>query len=316
MGASTPQPRPEAGGPTAVPGVLAGHWTHPDGDTGVTVLRFPGGARAGVAVPGHAPGSRELGALDPTHVAGVVHAICLAGGSAFGLAAADGVMAVLEADGEGFDTGAGRVPIVPAAILFDLATGPNRPDAAAGAAAARACSTAPLAEGRVGAAAGGRVGKAHGNVVAGGIGCAAQSVAGWQVGVVAAVNAFGGIRDPRTGAWVAGGPVAGSPVQAPPGDWRGNTTLVVVCTDAPLSRPQCRVLADMAAAGLARSIDPAFTPFDGDTVFAVSTGTGAPVDAGALTLLGAHAARLVGRAVVRGVVDDGVVRNGTPAPSG
>lgn len=286
-------------GPTSVPGVLAAHWTHPEGTTGVTVLRFPGGARAGLSVPGHAPGSRELGVLAPTHLAGAIHALCLAGGSAFGLAAADGVMAVLAEQGEGFDTGAGKVPIVPAAILFDLSVGPHRPDAAAGAAAARACSRDPLPEGRVGAAAGGRVGKAHGNVVPGGTGCAEEAVGAFTVAAVAAVNAFGGVRDPATGAFVAGGPI-GAATPSLPGDWRGNTTLAAVLTDAPLDRAQCTVLADMATAGLARTLDPAFTPFDGDTVFAVSTGQGSS-DAGLLTALGAAAARVLARAVLRGV---------------
>jgi len=295
--------------PTSVPGVLAGHWTHADGTTGVTVLRFPAGAAGGVAVPGHAPGSRELAALEPTHVAGRVHAICMAGGSAFGLAAADGVMAVLEEEGEGFDTGAGRVPIVAGAVLFDLSTSPARPDAAAGAAAARACSSAPLAEGAVGAAAGARVGKAHGHVVSGGIGCWGEHVGEHIVAAAAAVNAFGGVRDPDTGAWVAGGPLEGGGVQLD-GDWRGNTTLVAVCTDAPLSRAQCRVLADMATAGLARAVDPAFSPFDGDTVFAISTGAGDPIDAVALCALGATAARVVGRAVCRGPIQAGTVGTG------
>ncbi|MCB9779381.1 MAG: P1 family peptidase [Alphaproteobacteria bacterium] len=287
--------------PTDIPGCLAGHWTHPAGTTGVTVLRFPGGATAGLAVPGHAPGSREHGVLDPLHLAGKVHAVVLSGGSAFGLSAADGVMAVLAADGEGFDTGAGRVPIVPAAILFDLPSGPHRPDAAAGAAAARACSTAPLAEGRVGAAAGARVGKAHGNVEPGGIGCAGEAVAAGTVTAVAAVNAFGGIRDPDGGAWLAGGPTDAQADLGLTGDWRGNTTLVAVVTDAPLTRVQCTVVARMASAGLARTIDPAFTPFDGDTIFVVATGDGPAPDAVDVATLGAAAARVVATAVLRGV---------------
>ncbi|MCK6503611.1 P1 family peptidase [Myxococcota bacterium] len=289
--------------PTAVPGVRAGHWTHPAGTTGVTVLRFPGGAQAGVAVPGHAPGSRELVVLEPTHLAGRIHALCLAGGSAFGLSAADGVMAVLAEDGEGFDTGHGRVPIVPAAILFDLPSGPHRPAAAAGSAAARACSSVPLAQGRVGAGAGARVGKAHGNVAPGGIGCAGEHHGAWTIAAVAAVNAFGGIRGPD-GAWVAGGPLAGGAGPDLQGDWRGHTTLVAVVTDAPLSRVQCTILARMATAGLARAIDPAFSPVDGDVVFAVSTGAGEGPDPLALSALGAAAARVVAAAVVAGVCAD------------
>lgn len=279
---------------TAVPGVLAGHWTHPSGTTGVTVLRFPGGVRGGLQVPGSATGSREWGALDPDHVAGAVHGLCLAGGSAFGLAAADGVMQVLEADGEGFDTGFGRVPIVPAAILFDLHSATARPDAAGGAAAARSASTAPLEEGRVGAAAGALVGVGSGAPRPGGLGSWASEVQRYVVGAVAAVNAVGDLLD-------RGVQVDGDGLPASAGSWRGQTTLVAVATDAPLDRARCRILAKMATAGMARALRPAFTPFDGDVVFAFSTGSGTPVDNATLAQLGDAAAEAVARAIARGV---------------
>lgn len=285
---------------TAVPGVIAGHWTHDTGTTGVTAVLLPTGARGAVHVPGSASGSRELGALEPGHIAGEVHAFCLAGGSAYGLAAADGVMEALEARGVGFDTGFGRVPIVPAAILFDLHTAAVRPDAEAGRRAAEGASSAPLPEGRVGAAAGARVGKAAGLDLPGGFGGWAQAVGPWTVAAGVAVNAVGSVRDPETGRFVAGGPVAGAP-SLPAGDWRGQTTLAVVCTDAPLDRARCAVVAKMASAGMARTLWPAFTPFDGDTVFVAATGAGDPPDHAALAAIGDAAAGAVATAILRAV---------------
>ena len=288
-----------------VPGVRAGHWTHSSGTTGCTALVFPDGARGGVVVPGHAPGSRELGALAPTHLADALHGLVLSGGSAFGLATADGVMAALDARGIGLPVGRYRVPIVPAAILFDLGVAAVRPDAAAGRAAVDAAfGGAALAEGRVGAGAGATVGNAWGEPVPGGFGQSGARRGAFTIAVGVAVNAFGGVRDPDTGAWVAGGPAhdrarpGAGPSGAPFGQ---NTTLAVVVTDAPLPRAACTVLARMAAAGLARATDPAFTPFDGDTVFAVSTGGSSGVAPLDLMQLGRAAAAAVGRACVRGV---------------
>lgn len=286
-------------GITAVRGVLAGHWTADSGTTGVTALLFPDGARGGVHVPGSATGTRELGPLDPSHLAGDIHGICLAGGSAFGLAAADGVMEALAARGIGFDSGHGRVPIVPAAILFDLHSGTIRPDRASGRLAADAASAESLAMGRVGAGAGARVGLASGSPAPGGVGSADEAVDAWTVGAVVAVNAVGSVWDGTR--WVAGGPAVGHALLSA-GDWRGQTTLVAVATDAPLDRARCTVLARMASAGVARAIYPAFTPFDGDIVFAASTGTGNPPDALGLMRLGDAAARAVARAIVAAVV--------------
>ena len=285
----------------SIPGVCAGHWTHESGTTGVSAFLFPAGARAGFAQPGHAPGSRELGTLDPTHLAPVIHGFCLSGGSAFGLAAADGVMAYLEEQGIGLAVAGHTVPLVPSVILFDLPVAVARPDAAAGhRAAAAAMAGGPLAEGRVGAGAGARVGKAFSNIVPGGFGVETRRVGGWTVSAAMAVNAYGGIRDPDTGAWLAGGPQA-QPTLSPEPMLGQNTTIGVVVTDAPLDRAQCTVLAQMAAAGMARAVEPAFTPFDGDTILVAATGRDGAVDPVHLCQLGWTAAGCVGRAIARAV---------------
>lgn len=287
---------PENNTLTAVPGVEAGHWTHPSGTTGTTAILFPEGAVGGVVVPGSAPGSRELGVLAPHHLADRVHGFCLSGGSAFGLAAADGVVAVLRERGIGFPVGAHCIPLVPAAILFDLPVAAVQPDAASGRAAARAASTAPLARGRVGAGAGARVGKAAGRTVPGGFGTAARDWGQHRVGAGVAVNAYGSVRDPETGRWLAGGPFAAGAAEL-----GGNTTLAVVATDAPLTKAQCQVVAQMATAGLARTLVPAFTPVDGDTVFVASTGQGPPLEPLALGALGHAAAEVLAAAVLDSV---------------
>jgi L-aminopeptidase/D-esterase-like protein len=288
--------------PADVPGVRCGHWTAADGSTGVTALLFTDGAVGGASLRGHASATRELAVLDPTHLAGRIHGICLAGGSAFGLQAAGGVAAVLAEQGVGFDTGHGRVPLVPAACIFDLAGASVRPGEAEGRAAALGAQAGALATGKVGAGAGARVAKGDGVGQPGGLGAAGALLDGWAVGVLVVVNAFGAIRDPETARWVAGGPSGdGLP---PPGDWRGrNTTLVALATDAPLDRSGATVVADMGMAGLARATWPAFSPFDGDVGFAVSTGAGEPLGPVQLCRLGDLAAKLVAAAVVGGVRD-------------
>ena len=220
------------GTPTDVQGVFAGHWTAPSGTTGCTVFLFPEGAVAGVHVPGSATGTRELGVLEESHLAPHIHALCLAGGSAFGLAAADGVMRVLAEQGVGMPTAAGPVPIVPAAILYDLAVGTARPDAESGRRAAEGASSAALAEGRIGAAAGARVASWAGTPLRGGFGCGSATVGDWTIGVGVAVNALGSVLDPETRAWVAGPPVKG---RISAGSPREQTTLAVIVTDAPLT---------------------------------------------------------------------------------
>lgn len=280
---------------TAVPGVLAGHWTGEH--TGVTVMLTPQGARAGAVVPGSAPGTRELTAVGPEHLSGAVHGLVLSGGSAFGLGTADGVMRWLSERGHGFPIPGGPVPIVPAAILYDLDKGAFRPGSEQGYAAASSASTAPLPYGAVGAGRGATIGRTSDHPTRGWLGTAAGSRRGHTVGAVVAVNALGSVCDPSTGAWLAGGELSDGPLI---GEWRGNTTIAVVATNAPLDRAQAQVLAQMASAALARCIRPAFTPFDGDVVFAVSTGDGPVVSAAELMRLGAEAATVLERAILSG----------------
>lgn len=287
---------------TDVPGVQAGHWTHESTTTGCTAVVFAGGARGGVAVPGHAPGSRELGTLSATHLADTVHGLVLSGGSAFGLAAADGAVVALSEAGIGLAVGDHTVPIVPAAILFDLPVAAVRPGAAEGRCAAeQALRGGPLPSGPVGAGAGARVGKAWGNVVRGGFGQAGRRVGSHLLAAGVATNAFGGVWDPSTARWVAGGPAPEAPQAPLAGGLSENTTLVVVAMDAPLTKPQCTVVAQMATAGLARTLSPVFSPFDGDTVFVAATGPPEGVNASAVLQLGQAAADAVAAAVLRSV---------------
>ena len=314
-----------SGALTDVAGIAVGHFTDPRRPTGCTVVLCPDGAVAGVDVRGAAPGTREIALLSPVNAVEKVHAVLLAGGSAFGLDAAGGVMRWLEEREIGVEvgkTGAGeragapiRVPIVPAAILFDLWVGDPRirPDAAAGYAACVAAGTTPPAEGSVGAGAGAAVGKLFGigRAMKGGIGSASLRVGGATVAALIAVNAIGDVIDQATGAVVAGArsedgsrPVgttqsllrgdASLPIQI-----GGATTIGVIATDAKLTKAEATKLAQMAHDGLARSIDPVHTMGDGDTLFALATGTAeAKPD---LTLLGIAAAEATARAVLRAV---------------
>ena len=308
---------------TRVAGLRVGHETLTSRPTGCTVIVAPAGAVAGVDVRGAAPGTRETDLLKPENLVQQVHAIVLAGGSAFGLDAATGAMRWLEEQGIGFDVGVAKVPIVPAAILFDLGVGDARirPDAACGYAAAARASDAPVLEGDIGAGAGATVGKLAGRARAmkAGIGSAAIVLAdGTVIAALAAVNAYGDVIDPGTGRVVAGvrtvdgrglsdarvllrgGGSAATPFGGarPPGDGAGaNTTLVVVATNARLSKVEATKVAQMAHDGLARAIAPVHTPADGDVVFALATGTQAgPADVGRIGALAADAAA---QAIVR-----------------
>lgn len=310
-----------------VPGILVGNDTQLDAGTGCTVVLCERPARGAVDVRGGAPATRETDLLDPSRMMQEVHAVLLTGGSAFGLAAADGVMRVLEARGIGFEVGVARVPIVPAAALFDLGLGrfDVRPDAAAGARATEAARGGPVAQGTVGAGTGATVGKLGGPTLAmkGGLGSASGRLrSGYTVGALAAVNAVGDIYDEAgrivagarslRGGWLAlDAGAAASPrqvAQAPfPG---GNTTLAVMATDLPLAKAELARLALMAQDGLARAIRPVHTPVDGDTVFALSLPRTAwpQPDASApsvspleLLLAGSLAAETLARAVVRAV---------------
>ena len=289
---------------TDVPGVLVGHDTDLVGATGLTVVLCAAGAVGGVDVRGSAPGTRETDLLRPTSLVQEVHAVLLTGGSAFGLAAADGVMRYLEERGVGFAAGPVRVPIVPAAVLFDLGVGSSsaRPDAEAG---YRACLAAGgrVAEGSVGAGTGATVGKALGPAGAakGGIGTASARLSdGTVVGAIVAVNALGDVYDPDTGRRVAGSRMVGSGAERG-GPWT-NTTIGVVATSARLTKEGANKVAQMAQDGLARAIRPAHTMFDGDALFVLATGADeTPSTPALVSAVGALAADVVSRAIVRAV---------------
>jgi L-aminopeptidase/D-esterase-like protein len=280
----------DAGSITDVDGIRVGHYTDPRRPTGVTALLFDSGAQAGVDVRGSAPGTRETDLLNPVHGNNDVHAIVLAGGSGFGLDSASGVVRYLEEHGIGVHFGGYTIPIVPAAILFDLPVGDGRirPDAAAGYAAAQAASSARVAEGNIGAGAGATVGKAFGFDLATktGLGSAAIKVGdtGVVVGAIVAVNALGDVVDPASNQIIAGARNRDgcsfidteARIRAGYGVLEGvqpltNTTIGVVATNVALNKTQLTKVAQMAHDGLARTIRPIHTLYDGDTIFAVST---------------------------------------------
>ncbi len=310
----------ERAGLTSVDGIKVGHHTLEERPTGCTVILTEGGAVGGVDVEGGAPGTREIGLLEPENMVQEVHAIVLSGGSAFGLDTASGVMRYLEEKGIGFDTKVARVPIVPAAILFDLAVGDPkiRPGADCGYRAAAAATGGPVSEGNVGAGAGATVGKlaGPGRAMKGGLGTAQVTLPdGLVVAALVAVNAVGDVIDPATGEIVAGmrtedgkaladarkllrsGAFGRPPPTAPQAGV--NTTIGVVATNARLTKAQASKVASMAHDGFARAIFPSHTPWDGDTVFALATGTHqGPAD---LLAVGALAADVMAEAVVRAV---------------
>jgi L-aminopeptidase/D-esterase-like protein len=297
-------------------GLKVGHFTDARRPTGCTVvLCGEDGAVAGVDVRGAAPGTRETDLLRPDNTVERVHAVLLAGGSAFGLDAASGVVRWLEERGIGLPVGPGRVPIVPAAVLFDLWVGDGRarPDAQSGYAACEAANDGPIAQGSVGAGTGALVGKLFGpqHAMKGGIGSAALTVDGITVAALIAVNAVGDVIDPASGRPLAGArDAAGDTLRGtteamargelPPSLITGAaTTIGVVATDAVLTKAQANKLATMAHDGLARSIDPVHTTADGDTLFALATGrAGRSLH---LTVLGALAARVTAQAVLNAI---------------
>lgn len=258
---------------TSVPGIRVGHWTDPVGLTGCTVVLCPPGTLGSGEVRGGAPGTRETDLLRPGMLVEEVHAVLLTGGSAFGLAAADGVMRYLEEQGIGFDAGVSKVPIVPAAVLFDLDVGdPSaRPGPDAGHAACRSATGADPDEGNVGAGTGATVGKINGveHALKGGLGSAARRDGDLIVGAMAAVNAMGEVLDEH-GSPLAPGRV--SPEEGSPTRGGTNTTLVVVATNAKLTKERAHLVALAAHDGLAAAIRPAHTIWDGDTAFVLATG--------------------------------------------
>jgi L-aminopeptidase/D-esterase-like protein len=302
-----------SGSLTDVPGLRVGHATDSEHMTGCTVVLCPSqGCVAGVDQRGSAPGTRETDLLRPGQLVERINAVLLTGGSAFGLAAADGVMRYLEEQKAGYAVGVTVVPIVPAAVIFDLAVGDSRvrPDAAMGYAACMAASDS-VAEGNVGAGTGASVGKALGPAQAmkAGLGTAGLRLPGGLiVGALMVVNALGDVVDQRTGDILAGARLPGGgwadtehlllhgaprPAAAAP----ANTVIGVVATNARLDKAQATKAAQMAQDGLARTVRPAHTMFDGDTIFVLSAGE---VQAD-VTRVGAAAARVVAEAIVRAV---------------
>ena len=306
-----------------IAGLQVGHFTDTRRPTGCTVLLCPEGVVAGVDVRGAAPGTRETDLLHPLATIECVHALLLTGGSAFGLAAADGVMRWLEEHGHGVQVGPCRIPIVPAAVLFDLWVGDARirPDAAAGYAACQAASQAAPgahpAQGSVGAGAGAAVGKLFGiqRAMKGGIGSASIRVGAVTVAALVAVNAIGDVVDPASGRVLAGARAddGRTPLDTMAAICGGQlpahlmagmaTTIGIVATDARLSKAQTNKLASMAHAGLARCINPVHTASDGDALFALATGGAGQPGAAAphLSVLGALAAEVTTRAVLNAV---------------
>jgi L-aminopeptidase/D-esterase-like protein len=299
-------------GLTDIPGIRVGHASDLDALTGCTVILCDGGAVGGVDIRGSATGSEELDVLSAGHVDEHVDAVVLAGGSAYGLEAAAGVRKYLGGRGVGVKVGAHVVPIVPAAILFDLAIGKGavRPTREMGEAAAASATADAVQEGAVGAGTGATVGKLFGmsQAMKGGIGCATLDAGGVRVSCLVAVNAFGDVRDPATGKLIAGARKAPASMEladthqqiklgARGSFIRQNTTLAVVATNARLTKVGASKLAQMASLGVARTIYPVNTMFDGDIVFALSKGD---LEADP-NMLGVMAADAVAQAVVRAV---------------
>ncbi len=309
---------------TDIRGIEVGHAQNEEALTGCTVILCRKGAVAGVDVRGGAPGTRETDLLHPVNLVEKVHAIVLAGGSAFGLDAASGVMHYLEKNKIGFNTGAARVPIVPSAILYDLSIGRAdvRPDAAMGAQAAASANSSPPAEGNVSAGTGASVGKMFGASLAmkSGLGTASMDIGGGViVGAIVAVNAFGDVINPKSGEIVAGlrsgkiGPLhigdkekfadtltmmksfTGRGILGLAS--RGNTVVGAVATNAKLTKAQATKVAQMAQDGFARTIRPAHTMLDGDVIFALSTGA-KRMD---VSIIGAFAAEVMAQAILRAV---------------
>lgn len=297
---------------TDVPGLQVGHWTDLEAATGCTVILCPQGAVAGVDVRGTAPGTRETALLNPVCQVSEVHAVVLSGGSAFGLATADGVMRWLDEQGYGYDVGIAKVPIVPAAILFDLGIGRAdvRPDAAAGYAACEAATPGPISQGNLGAGTGATAGKLLGfkQATKSGLGTASRVIAdGVVVAALVAVNPFGDLYDPARQQIIAGsrqpdGRFADSlkimesrAVQRIADISAGtNTTIAVVATNAKLSKTGATKMAQMAHNALGRTIRPAHTHFDGDTIFALSYGD----RVADINLVGALATEVLAEAII------------------
>lgn len=309
---------------TDIPGIRVGHYTNLEAATGSTVILCDTPATGGVDVRGGAPATRETDLLHSVNLVEEINAVVLTGGSAYGLDSASGVMRYLEEQGIGYDTGVARVPIVPAAAIFDLGFGSAsiRPDAAAGYQACEQANSEAVLQGNAGAGTGATVGKMAGPsfMMKGGLGSASTLLSdGTLVGVLVVVNALGDIIDPHTRHIVAGarnptgqGFLAANPI--------GNTTLAVVATTASLSKHQVNKIAQMAHDGLAQTIQPAHTMFDGDAIFGLAMGpklqhtTNSTIAATQVTAIGAAAATTLARAIIK-AVRNATELHGVPAAS-
>lgn len=296
---------------TDIPGIRVGHDTDLTAGTGCTVLLCDIDAVGGVDVRGSAPATHETDLLNPIHMVDEVHAILLTGGSAFGLQAVTGVMRYLEEQHRGVDTGVVRVPIVPAAAIFDLAFGsPHiRPDADAGYRACLQATSDPIVQGNVGAGTGATVGKLVSPLLAmkGGLGSASTRLPdGTLVAALVVVNALGNIHDPETQQVIAGtrDPLGSDALAANP---FSNTTIATIATTASLNKAECTKVAQMAHDGMAQVIHPVHTMFDGDAIFAVALG---PREAPRLpsaqaaqrvSILGSAAAQTLARAIIKAI---------------
>ncbi|WP_201387063.1 P1 family peptidase [Ktedonobacter sp. SOSP1-52] len=296
---------------TDIPGIRVGHDTDLMAGTGCTVLLCDSDAVGGVDVRGSAPATHETDLLNPIHMVDEVHAILLTGGSAFGLQAVAGVMRYLEEQHRGVDTGVARVPIVPAAAIFDLAFGSShiRPDAEAGYRACLQASSDPVIQGNVGAGTGATVGKLVSPLLAmkGGLGSASTRLPdGTLVAALVVVNALGNIHDPETQQVIAGtrellgtDTLAANPFS--------NTTIAAIATTASLNKAECTKVAQMAHDGMAQVIRPVHTMFDGDAIYALALG---PRDtprlpsaqaAQRVSIIGAAAAQTLARAIIKAI---------------
>jgi len=306
---------------TDVPGIRVGHATNKEAMTGCTVVLCPPqGAMGGVDQRGGAPGTRETDLLRPLHLVERVHAVLLSGGSAFGLDAAGGVVRWLEEQGIGYDTGVAKVPIVPAAVIFDLGMGRSdvRPDAAMGYAACEAAADGPVAEGSIGVGTGCKVGAILGSArsTKAGVGTASVDLGGGLVvGAIVAMNAFGDVIDPRSGEILAGaralrGEGFADTLATMKGMMgktvlrlaaRGQSVVGVVATNARLTKEEVNKVAQMAHNGLAKTVRPAHTMLDGDTFFALASGQ----KRADVNLIGAYAAEVMAEAIIRSVTETG-----------
>ncbi len=299
---------------TDIEGVSVGHASDFEGLTGVTVILTPSGMTGGIDISGFATSSRQIDALSASHIVQKVHAICITGGSAYGLDAASGVMDYLEERNSGFDVGVARIPIVPTAAIFDLRVGSakSRPDKKMGYRACQEATDGKIAEGSVGVGTGATVGKFYGieQAMKGGVGIAANTLNnGLVVGALVAVNAFGDIKDPISGKILAGARKAKKSmefadtsglmrkgVQRPIPAFQ-NTTIGVIVTNAKLTKQNASAVAKIASNGLTMAISPAHTIYDGDIVFTLASGE---IEVDSYTV-GLMAEEMLINAIIRGI---------------